>query len=139
LSLFYDLAKTSVIRMASAQAKELRPHRCTAVALTPGWLPSEQMLDNYGVSEASWRDAIVKQPHPSSPKRRATSAVRSRTLPQIRRLVAGMVSRFRVASSPKSMASPILTVRSKGIARRPLRYINILARDKYTDYKSSIR
>ncbi|HEX6173969.1 MAG TPA: SDR family oxidoreductase [Candidatus Binatia bacterium] len=63
LSLFYDLAKTSVIRMASAQAKELRPHQCTAVALTPGWLRSEQMLDNYGVSEVNWRDAIAKQPH----------------------------------------------------------------------------
>jgi NAD(P)-dependent dehydrogenase (short-subunit alcohol dehydrogenase family) len=63
LSLFYDLAKTSVIRMAWGQAKELRPHRCTAVALSPGWLRSEQMLDNYGVSEANWRDAIAKQPH----------------------------------------------------------------------------
>jgi NAD(P)-dependent dehydrogenase (short-subunit alcohol dehydrogenase family) len=63
LSLFYDLAKTSVIRMAWAQAQELRRHQCTAVALTPGWLRSEQMLDNYGVSEANWRDAIAKQPH----------------------------------------------------------------------------
>jgi NAD(P)-dependent dehydrogenase (short-subunit alcohol dehydrogenase family) len=63
LSLFYDLAKTSVIRMAWTQAHELRPHGGTAVALTPGWLRSEQMLDNYGVSEANWRDAIVKQPH----------------------------------------------------------------------------
>jgi NAD(P)-dependent dehydrogenase (short-subunit alcohol dehydrogenase family) len=63
LSLFYDLAKTSVIRMAWTQAQELRPHQCTAVALTPGWLRSEQMLDNYGVSEANWRDAIAKQPH----------------------------------------------------------------------------
>ena len=63
LSLFYDLAKTSVIRMAWAQAQELRPHRCTAVAVTPGWMRSEQMLDNYGVGEANWRDAIAKQPH----------------------------------------------------------------------------
>jgi NAD(P)-dependent dehydrogenase (short-subunit alcohol dehydrogenase family) len=63
LSLFYDLAKTSVIRMAWAQAHELRRYHCTAVALTPGWLRSEQMLDNYGVSEANWRDAIAKQPH----------------------------------------------------------------------------
>jgi NAD(P)-dependent dehydrogenase (short-subunit alcohol dehydrogenase family) len=63
LSLFYDLAKTSVIRMAWAQARELRPHQCTAVALTPGWLRSEQMLENYGVSEANWRDATAKQPH----------------------------------------------------------------------------
>ncbi|MCI0388479.1 MAG: SDR family oxidoreductase [Acidobacteria bacterium] len=63
VSLFYDIAKTSVIRMAWVQAQELRPHRCTAVALTPGWMRSEQMLDNYGVSEANWRDATAKQPH----------------------------------------------------------------------------
>jgi NAD(P)-dependent dehydrogenase (short-subunit alcohol dehydrogenase family) len=63
LSMFYDLAKTSVIRMAWAQARELRSHRCAAVALTAGWMRSEQMLDNYGVSEANWRDAIAKQPH----------------------------------------------------------------------------
>lgn len=63
LSLFYDLAKTSVIRMAWAQAQELRPHQCTAVALSPGWLRSEMMLDAYGVSEANWRDAAAKQPH----------------------------------------------------------------------------
>lgn len=63
LSLFYDLAKTSIIRMAWAQAQELRPHQCTAVALSPGWLRSEQMLDNYGVTEANWRDATAKQPH----------------------------------------------------------------------------
>jgi NAD(P)-dependent dehydrogenase (short-subunit alcohol dehydrogenase family) len=63
VSLFYDLAKTSVGRMAWALAQELRPHRGTAVAVTPGWLRSEQMLDNYGVSEANWRDAIAKQPH----------------------------------------------------------------------------
>lgn len=63
LSLFYDLAKTSVIRMAWAHAHELKPHQCTAVALTAGWMRSEQMLDNYGVSEANWRDAIAKQPH----------------------------------------------------------------------------
>lgn len=63
LSLFYDLAKTSVIRMAWAQGQELRPYQCTAVALTPGWLRSEMMLDAYGVSEANWRDAIAKQPH----------------------------------------------------------------------------
>jgi NAD(P)-dependent dehydrogenase (short-subunit alcohol dehydrogenase family) len=63
VSLFYDLAKASVIRIAWALAEELRPYQCTAVALTPGWLRSEQMLDNYGISEANWRDAIAKQPH----------------------------------------------------------------------------
>jgi NAD(P)-dependent dehydrogenase (short-subunit alcohol dehydrogenase family) len=63
VSLFYDLAKTSLVRIAWAVAKELRPHQCTAVALSPGWLRSEQMLDNYGVSEANWHDATAKQPH----------------------------------------------------------------------------
>lgn len=63
LSLVYDLAKTSIIRMAWALAQELQPHHCTAVALTPGWLRSELMLDHFGVSEANWQDATEKEPH----------------------------------------------------------------------------
>lgn len=63
LSLFYDLAKTSVTRIAWDMAQELKPHQCTAEALTPGWLRSEQMLDNYGVTEENWLDATKKQPH----------------------------------------------------------------------------
>ncbi|HEV8428470.1 MAG TPA: SDR family oxidoreductase [Pyrinomonadaceae bacterium] len=63
LSLFYDQAKTSIIRMAWALAQELKSHECTAVALTPGWLRSEQMLDNYGVTEDNWKDATKIQPH----------------------------------------------------------------------------
>lgn len=63
VSFFYDLAKASVNRMAFALAHELRPHQATAVALSPGWLRSEAMLEAYGVSESNWRDAIRKQPH----------------------------------------------------------------------------
>ncbi len=63
LSAFYDLAKTSVTRLAFAQATELAPHGCTAVALTPGWLRSEMMLENYGVTEETWRSATVGSPH----------------------------------------------------------------------------
>jgi NAD(P)-dependent dehydrogenase (short-subunit alcohol dehydrogenase family) len=63
VSAFYDLAKTAVIRLAFAQSVELAPHGCTAVALTPGWLRSEMMLENYGVTEANWRDAAAKHPH----------------------------------------------------------------------------
>ena len=63
VSFFYDLAKASVNRMAFALAHELRPHRATAVSLTPGWLRSEAMLDAYGVTEATWRDATTKSPH----------------------------------------------------------------------------
>ena len=62
-SLFYDLAKTSVIRMAWAQAKELAPCGCAAVALTPGWMRSEIMLDAFGVGESNWREALAAQPH----------------------------------------------------------------------------
>jgi NAD(P)-dependent dehydrogenase (short-subunit alcohol dehydrogenase family) len=63
VSLFYDLAKTSVIRLAWAQAKELAPHGCAAVALTPGWLRSEMMLETFGVEEFNWREALTIQPH----------------------------------------------------------------------------
>lgn len=61
--MFYDLAKWTVIRMAWGLAKELEPHGGTAVALTPGWMRSEMMLDHFGVSEDNWRDAIAGEPH----------------------------------------------------------------------------
>ncbi|MEV4197179.1 SDR family oxidoreductase [Micromonospora globbae] len=63
LSLFYDLAKVSVNRLAFSQAKELEPYGCTAVALSPGWLRSEIMLEIFGVTEENWRDALDKEPH----------------------------------------------------------------------------
>ena len=62
-STFYDLAKNAVLRLAFAQAHELAPHGCTALALTPGWLRSEMMLDTFGVTEETWRDALAFQPH----------------------------------------------------------------------------
>jgi NAD(P)-dependent dehydrogenase (short-subunit alcohol dehydrogenase family) len=60
---FYDLVKVSVQRMALAQSVELAPHGCTALALTPGWLRSEAMLETFGVTEDNWRDATAAQPH----------------------------------------------------------------------------
>ena len=62
LNVYYDLAKSSVNRMAWALAQELAPHGCTALALTPGWLRSEMMLAYYGVTEANWRDALAQVP-----------------------------------------------------------------------------
>ena len=59
LSTFYDLAKTSVVRMAFAQGHELAPHGCTAVALSPGWMRTEMMLEIYGVTEDTWREALT--------------------------------------------------------------------------------
>ena len=63
VSAFYDLTKTAVLRLAFAQGSELAPHGCTALALTPGWMRSEMMLDNYGVTEANWRDGAAINPH----------------------------------------------------------------------------
>jgi NAD(P)-dependent dehydrogenase (short-subunit alcohol dehydrogenase family) len=61
VSAFYDLAKAAVLRLAFTQARELAAHGCAAVALTPGWMRSENMLDHFGVAEDSWREA--SQPH----------------------------------------------------------------------------
>jgi NAD(P)-dependent dehydrogenase (short-subunit alcohol dehydrogenase family) len=63
VSAYYDLAKTSVTRLAFAQGEELAPHGCTAVALTPGWLRSEIMLERYGVTEENWREGAAVNPH----------------------------------------------------------------------------
>ncbi|EMY32219.1 short chain dehydrogenase [Arthrobacter crystallopoietes BAB-32] len=63
LSAFYDLAKTAVLRLAFSQAKDLEPHGCSAVALTPGWMRSEMMLEHFGVTEANWRDGAATDPH----------------------------------------------------------------------------
>ncbi|MFE9931270.1 SDR family oxidoreductase [Streptomyces sp. NPDC005533] len=63
VSFFYDIAKSAVLRMAFALGHELGPRGATAVALTPGWLRSEMMLDNFGVTEENWRDALAKVPH----------------------------------------------------------------------------
>ncbi len=57
---FYDLVKTTVIRMAFALSQELAGRGVTALAVTPGFLRSEWMLDHFGVSEANWRDAAEK-------------------------------------------------------------------------------
>ena len=63
LSLFYDLAKTSILRMAKSLAHELAPFQGMAVSVSPGWLRSEIMLETFGVTEANWREALVQEPH----------------------------------------------------------------------------
>ena len=59
LSVFYDLAKVAVNRLAFSQGHELAPHQATAVAITPGWLRSEMMLEAYNVTEENWRTAAA--------------------------------------------------------------------------------
>ncbi|MEU1376341.1 SDR family oxidoreductase [Streptomyces triculaminicus] len=62
-NLFYDLAKIAPTRMAFGLAKELQEYGGTAVSLTPGFLRSEAMLDHFGVTEETWRDAVADSPH----------------------------------------------------------------------------
>jgi NAD(P)-dependent dehydrogenase (short-subunit alcohol dehydrogenase family) len=63
VSFFYDVAKGAVSRMAFALAHELEQYEGTAVLVTPGWLRSEAMLDGFGVTEETWRDATETIPH----------------------------------------------------------------------------
>ncbi|GAA4549332.1 SDR family oxidoreductase [Pseudonocardia xishanensis] len=61
LSVYYDLSKMAPIRLARSWAHELPT--ATSVAVTPGWLRSEAMLDHFGVTEQTWRDALEREPH----------------------------------------------------------------------------
>ncbi len=61
--LFFDLCKTAVMRLAYAMSVELADTAVTALAITPGFLRSEAVLDHFGVTEETWRDAIAKDPH----------------------------------------------------------------------------
>jgi NAD(P)-dependent dehydrogenase (short-subunit alcohol dehydrogenase family) len=58
ISIFYDLAKVAVNRLAYSHGHELEAFGATAVAVTPGWLRSEMMLDNWGVTEDNWHTAL---------------------------------------------------------------------------------
>lgn len=59
---YYDLVKANVERIVKGLAAELEGRPVTAVGVTPGWLRSEKMLDNFGVTEENWRDAVEKRP-----------------------------------------------------------------------------
>ncbi|MGH7232039.1 MAG: SDR family oxidoreductase [Nitrospiraceae bacterium] len=62
-NLFYNLAKSTAIRLAYAMAADLRDRGVTSLAVTPGFLRSEAMLDRFGVTEANWQDAVRQDPH----------------------------------------------------------------------------
>jgi NAD(P)-dependent dehydrogenase (short-subunit alcohol dehydrogenase family) len=57
ISVFYDLVKVAVNRLAFSQGHDLAPFGATAVAVTPGWMRSEMMLEAFGTTEESWREA----------------------------------------------------------------------------------
>ncbi|MFH8486140.1 SDR family oxidoreductase [Streptomyces longisporoflavus] len=61
---YYDLAKSTPLRMAWGLAREVEEYGCTALCLSPGWLRSESMLDTaFGVTEENWRDGCEQNPH----------------------------------------------------------------------------
>jgi len=59
---YYDLVKANVERIVIGLSAELEDSPVTVVGVTPGWLRSEKMLENFGVTEANWRDACEKRP-----------------------------------------------------------------------------
>ena len=110
---FYDLAKVAVNRLAFSQGHELAPHGGTAVAVTPGWLRSEMMLEAFGVTEETWRDALATQrprpPASRSRSHRATWAARWPRWPPTPTGRAGTSSRSAPPPSRPSTASPTST------------------------------
>jgi NAD(P)-dependent dehydrogenase (short-subunit alcohol dehydrogenase family) len=62
-TLYYDLVKVSVSRFALAMAEDLRKHNVAALAVTPGFMRTEAILDHFSVTEANWRDGGQKDPH----------------------------------------------------------------------------
>lgn len=61
-TLVYDLVKMSIIRLAFNLGQELAREGITTIAVTPGFLRSEEMLEHFGVSEPTWRDAVANVP-----------------------------------------------------------------------------
>jgi NAD(P)-dependent dehydrogenase (short-subunit alcohol dehydrogenase family) len=86
-NLLYSLAKVSNIHLAAAMAEDLRPYGVTALAVTPGFLRSEAMLDHFGVTEETWREGARQDPH----------FIASETPYYIGRAVAALASDPRVA------------------------------------------
>ncbi|MFD0771776.1 SDR family oxidoreductase [Bacillus sp. CGMCC 1.60114] len=62
-NMFYSLAKISTIHLAQAMARDLVPYNITSVAVSPGFLRSEAMLDIFGVTEENWQEGAKKDPH----------------------------------------------------------------------------
>jgi NAD(P)-dependent dehydrogenase (short-subunit alcohol dehydrogenase family) len=58
--ILYDLVKAALARLAYGMAMELARTGVTALALSPGFLRSEAVLEHFGVDEANWREAIAK-------------------------------------------------------------------------------
>ncbi|MDN3359850.1 SDR family oxidoreductase [Actinomadura sp. DC4] len=58
-TMFFDVVKVAITRMGKMLKEELETYGITSLALTPGFLRSEEMLDHFGVTEETWRDGIA--------------------------------------------------------------------------------
>ena len=110
---YYDLVKASVGRIVTGLAAELENLAVTAVGVTPGWLRSENMLENFGVTEASWRDACVKTPGFAISESPAYVAGASPRWQWPAMLPAGLARSSAPASSPMPTASPTPTAANR--------------------------
>ena len=61
-NLFYDLSKKSVMRLAVAYAEEMSSYGITGIAVSPGHLRSEEMLEDMGITEETWQDWYWNNP-----------------------------------------------------------------------------
>lgn len=108
-ALFYDLTKMAVIRLAFALSRELARTPVTALAVTPGFLRSEQMLAHFGVGEANWRDGAKKDPHFIASESPHYVARAIRALARIPRCTTAPGACSRRGTWPRSTASPTST------------------------------
>ncbi|MET1013788.1 MAG: SDR family oxidoreductase [Paenisporosarcina sp.] len=60
---YYSLAKISNIHMAQAMAQDLKLYNINSIAVTPGFLRSEAMLEHFGVMEENWKEGAKEDPH----------------------------------------------------------------------------
>jgi NAD(P)-dependent dehydrogenase (short-subunit alcohol dehydrogenase family) len=137
-NLFYDLVKISVIRLAFAMSRELRKKDITAVALTPGFLRSEAVLEHFGVSEANWRDVGKKKGGNSAKQNDAPSDFMMSESPRyIGRAVAALAADPRVKKKSGRVFSSWALAREYGFTdidgTQP--HWGNYARKKYGNYK----
>lgn len=114
---YYDLAKNAPIRMAFILGEELKSVGATAVAVTPGFIRSEEMLDIFKLTEETWRDGIDRQPHwalSESPVYLGRGSPRS---PPIRSGPAGTDSHCPAETWPRSTESPTRTAAGRTSGR----------------------
>jgi NAD(P)-dependent dehydrogenase (short-subunit alcohol dehydrogenase family) len=137
-NLFYDLVKISVIRLAFAMSRELRKRDVVAVALTPGFLRSERVLEHFGVSESNWKDVGKKKDRNSRDQNDAPSDFMVSESPRyIGRAVVALASDPKVKKKSGRVFSSWALAREYGFTdldgTRP--HWGNYARKKYGKYK----